>query len=125
KTLVYGLARSGMAASERLAERGDEVVQADRSLGNEDDLALLDGVELLVKSPGVPGEARLVRAARERGVPVWSEVELGYRLLPDTTRIVGVTGTNGKTTTAELLGAIFRAGGRDVAVAGNVGTPLT
>jgi UDP-N-acetylmuramoylalanine--D-glutamate ligase len=55
---------------------------------------------------------------------VWSEVELGYRLLPDA-KFVGVTGTNGKTTTTELLGAIFRAAGRDVAVAGNVGTPLT
>ena len=126
KVLVYGTARSGRAVRERLEERGDGVVLVDRSLGNENDLALLDGVELVVKSPGVPGERPLVRAARERGVAVWSEVELGYRLLaPAGTRFVGVTGTNGKTTTAELLGAIFRAGGRDVAVAGNVGTPLT
>jgi UDP-N-acetylmuramoylalanine--D-glutamate ligase len=124
KTLVYGLARSGLSASERLRERGDEVVQVDRSLGNEDDLSLLDGVELLVKSPGVPGEAPLVVAARGRGIPVWSEVELGARLL-EGARIIGVTGTNGKTTTVELLGAIFRAAGREVAVAGNVGTPLT
>jgi UDP-N-acetylmuramoylalanine--D-glutamate ligase len=124
KALVYGLARSGRSASERLRERGDEVVQVDRSLGNEDDLSLLDGVELLVKSPGVPGEARLVVTARERGISVWSEVEFGARLL-DRSRIVGVTGTNGKTTTVELLGAIFRAAGRDVAVAGNVGTPLS
>ena len=57
-------------------------------------------------------------------MPVWSEVELGFTLLPGS-RFVGVTGTNGKTTTTELLGAIFRAAGRDVAVAGNVGTPLT
>jgi UDP-N-acetylmuramoylalanine--D-glutamate ligase len=120
KALVYGLARSGRSAAERL----DDPVLVDRSLGNEDDLSLLDGVEVLVKSPGVPGEAPLVRAARQRGIPVWSEVELGYRLLPDA-RFVGVTGTNGKTTTTELLGAIFRAAGRDVAVAGNVGTPLT
>src|SRR5262249_8076994 len=83
----------------------------------------LDGIEVVVKSPGVPGEASLVAAARARGIPVWSEVELGYRLLPES-RFVGVTGTNGKTTTVELLGAMFRAGGRDVAVAGNVGTPL-
>src|SRR5207248_3265560 len=66
----------------------------------------------------------LVVIARERGIPIWSEVELGYRLLPES-RFVGVTGTNGKTTTVELLGAIFREAGRDVAVAGNVGTPLT
>ncbi len=124
RTLVYGLARSGRSAAERLAERGDDVVLVDRSLGNEDDLSLLDGIELLVKSPGVPGEMPLVADARARGIPVWSEVELGYRLLPGS-RFVGVTGTNGKTTTTELLGAIFRAAERDVAVAGNVGTPLT
>lgn len=120
RALVYGLARSGRAAIERL----DDPVVVDRSLGNEDDLSLLDGVDVLVKSPGVPGEAPLVVAARERGIPVWSEVELGFTLLPDA-RFVGVTGTNGKTTTTELLGAIFRAAGRDVAVAGNVGTPLS
>ena len=54
---------------------------------------------------------------------VWSEVELGFRLLANP--ILGVTGTNGKTTTSELLGDVFRAAGRDVAVAGNVGRPLT
>ena len=122
---MYGLARSGQTAARRLEERGHDVVRVDRSLGNELDLALLDGADVLVKSPGVPSERPLVTLARERGVPVWSEVELGYRLLPEGTRIVGVTGTNGKTTTVELLGAIFRAAGRDVAVAGNVGTPLT
>ncbi len=120
RALVYGLARSGRAAIERL----DDPVVVDRSLGNEHDVSLLNGVDVLVKSPGVPGEAPLVVAARERGIPVWSEVELGFTLLPSA-RFVGVTGTNGKTTTAELLGAIFRAAGRDVAVAGNVGTPLT
>jgi UDP-N-acetylmuramoylalanine--D-glutamate ligase len=121
-TLVYGAARSGRAAAERL----DDAVLVDRSLGNEHDLSLLDGADLLVKSPGIPGDAPLVAAARARGIPVWSEVELGYRLLADEgARLVGVTGTNGKTTTTELLGAIFRAAGREVSVAGNVGTPLT
>ena len=122
--LYYAFGASGRAAGERLEERGDEVVRVDRSLGNEDDLALLDGADVLVKTPGVPPDAALVRAVRERGVPVWSEVELGYRLLPGA-RFVGVTGTNGKTTTTALLGAIFEAAGRDVAVAGNIGLPLT
>ncbi len=120
RALVYGLARSGRAAIERL----DDPVVVDASLGNEGDLSLLDGVDVLVKSPGVPRETPLVLAAHDRGIPVWSEVELGFRLLPDS-KFVGVTGTNGKTTTTELLGAIFRAAGRDVTVAGNVGTPLT
>jgi UDP-N-acetylmuramoylalanine--D-glutamate ligase len=124
RALVYGLARSGVAASAALERDGVEVVQVDRQLGNEDDLVLLDGVDVLVKSPGVPGEAALIAEAKRRGVPVWSEIELGWRLLAPRP-FVGVTGTNGKTTTVELLGAIFRAAGREVAVAGNVGTPLT
>jgi len=78
---------------------------------------------VLVKSPGVPGEAPLVAAARARGIPIWSEIELASRLLPNP--ILGVTGTNGKTTTAALLGVIFEAAERDVTVAGNIGIPLT
>jgi UDP-N-acetylmuramoylalanine--D-glutamate ligase len=95
-----------------------EVVRADRGLGNDGDVSLLDGVELLVKSPGVPREAALVAEAERRGIPIWSEVELGYRLLG--ARILGVTGTNGKTTTSELLGVML-----DAPVAGNVGRALT
>src|SRR5919197_835094 len=124
RVLVVGMARSGTAAADALEARGVRVVRADRKLGNDDDLSLLDGVDLLVKSPGVPSENPLVVEARVRGIPVWSEVELGYRLLGEPA-LVGVTGTNGKTTTSELLGAIFRAARRDVVVAGNVGSPLT
>jgi UDP-N-acetylmuramoylalanine--D-glutamate ligase len=124
RALVYGLARSGVAAASALERRGVEVERVDRSLGNEADAGLLDRVGLLVKSPGVPGEAPLVEDARRRGVPVWSEVELGYRLLRPRP-FIGVTGTKGKTTTAELIGAIFRAAGRPVEVGGNVGRPVT
>ena len=116
--LVLGLARSGRAAVAALQWRGVEVIAADRALGNDGDLGLLDGVELLVKSPGVPREAPLVAEAERRGTPIWSEVELGYRLLRP--RLVGVTGTNGKTTTTELLGAML-----DAPTAGNVGRALT
>src|SRR3954471_17725331 len=123
RALVLGLARSGRAAVAALERRGVEVVAVDRTLGN-DDPSSLEGAELVVKSPGVPGEHAVVAAARERAIPVWSEVELGYRLLPGNP-LLGVTGTNGKTTTTELLGAILRAGGRPVEVAGNVGTALT
>jgi UDP-N-acetylmuramoylalanine--D-glutamate ligase len=116
--LVLGLARSGKAAVSALERRGVEVVAADRTLVNDGDLSLLAGVELMVKSPGVPREAPLVAEAERRGVEIWSEVELGYRLLRP--RLVGVTGTNGKTTTTELLGAILAA-----PTAGNVGRALT
>ncbi|HST15696.1 MAG TPA: UDP-N-acetylmuramoyl-L-alanine--D-glutamate ligase [Gaiellaceae bacterium] len=122
RILMYGAARSGRAVTSRL----DDAVLVDRTLGNEEDLSLLDGIDVLVKSPGVPGDRPLVVAARERGIPIWSEVELGYRwLAPTGTKFVGVTGTNGKSTTTALLGAIFEAAGRDVAVAGNIGVALT
>jgi UDP-N-acetylmuramoylalanine--D-glutamate ligase len=130
--LVLGLARSGQAAALALRRRGEEVIGVDASpevdvsrlaeagvevhLGTEEE-RLLDGVETLIKSPGVPGEAPLVQAAHARGIPVWSEVELGSRLLGNP--IVGVTGTNGKTTTSELLGVMLGA-----PVAGNVGRAL-
>ncbi|HET7743195.1 MAG TPA: UDP-N-acetylmuramoyl-L-alanine--D-glutamate ligase [Gaiellaceae bacterium] len=138
RVLVEGLARSGVAAAEVLVARGAVVVGHDRDesvetgrlgatgvevhLGREEE-RLLQGIDLVVKSPGVPGEAPLVAGARAHGIPVWSEVELGSRLLESP--LLGVTGTNGKTTTCELLGAIFRAAGRPVEVAGNIGRPLT
>jgi UDP-N-acetylmuramoylalanine--D-glutamate ligase len=125
KALVYGLARSGEAVTARLEARGDEVVRVDRSLANEEDLSLLDGVDVVVKSPGVPGGVLLVAEARRRGIPVWGEMELGFRLLAPGTRVIGVTGTKGKTTTVQLLGAMFRADGRHVVLAGNEHTPLT
>ena len=130
--LVVGLARSGAAAMRLLAAHG-EVVGVDSGEPpdaprlptthvNTDGVALLDGVRTVVKSPGVPREAPVIAAALERGIEVIGEFEIAWRLLPND--FIAVTGTNGKTTTVELLGAIHRAAGRPVAVAGNVGTPL-
>jgi UDP-N-acetylmuramoylalanine--D-glutamate ligase len=130
--LIVGLARSGVAAARMLAARGEVLgVDSGRPEVPADLEAFLesDGVELLeraacvVKSPGVPNEASVIARARELGLPVVGELELAWRLLPN--RVVAVTGTNGKTTTVELLGAIWRAAGLPVAVAGNVGTPLS
>jgi UDP-N-acetylmuramoylalanine--D-glutamate ligase len=137
--VVVGLARSGVAAALALRERGAEVVATDARavdeevrgrLGaagvavrdGEDGVAALDGARTVVKSPGVPQEAAAVAAARERGLEVIGEVELGWRLLPN--EFLGVTGSNGKTTTVELLGHVHRCAGVPVVVAGNVGTPL-
>ena len=121
-----------------LAERGADVVGVDsgrpdgvaglREVGVEvvldaDGLALLDGVRTVVKSPGVPREAPVISAALQRGIDVVGELELAWRAIPN--RFVAVTGTNGKTTTVELLGHVYRTAGESVAVAGNVGTPLS
>jgi UDP-N-acetylmuramoylalanine--D-glutamate ligase len=135
--LVVGLARSGQAAARLLAARGEEVIGADagapdgaerlRDVGVEVNLdgdreALVERAKCVVKSPGVPREAPAVKRALTLGVPVIGELELAWRLLPNA--FVAVTGTNGKTTVAELLGNVYRAAGEPVAVAGNVGTPL-
>jgi len=80
------------------------------------------GVDLLVKSPGVPNESPAVQEALRRGVTLWSEVEFAARFLGN--RVIGITGTNGKTTTTELTGAIFQAAGLSVVVGGNVGHAL-
>ena len=129
--LVVGLARSGIAAAHMLAPYGEvvgvdsgtpEVEGFEAHLGT-DGLELLDRVGTVVKSPGVPREAAVIQAAHARGIPVMGELEVAWRLLPNP--FVAVTGTNGKTTVTELLGAIWRAAARPVAVAGNVGTALS
>ena len=136
--LVVGLARSGQAAARLLAALGGRVRAVDsghpdgaaglRRVGVEvfldaDGIALLEGVRTVVKSPGVPREAPVIAAALERGIDVVGELEVAWRATPN--RFVAVTGTNGKTTTVELLGHLYRTAGEPVAVAGNVGTPLS
>jgi UDP-N-acetylmuramoylalanine--D-glutamate ligase len=138
RVLVVGLARSGKAAAETLLAQGAEVVGFDydetvdvgrlRELGVEVHLGheeekLLQGIDLVVKSPGVPGDTKLVVGATAREIPVWSEIELGARLLPNP--LIGITGTNGKTTTTALLGEIFRAADVPAEVVGNIGRALT
>jgi UDP-N-acetylmuramoylalanine--D-glutamate ligase len=136
--LVVGLARSGQAAARLLAGRREKVRGVDSGhpeeaaglagLGVEvvldvDGVALLEGTRTVVKSPGVPRGAPVIAAALERGIDVIGELELAWRAIPN--RFVAVTGTNGKTTTVELLGHLYRTAGEPVAVAGNVGTPLS
>ena len=87
-----------------------------------DGLAQLEGTHTVVKSPGVPREAAVIAAALEREIEVVGEMELAWRALPN--RFIGVTGTNGKTTTVELLGHLYRSAGEPVTLAGNVGTAL-
>src|SRR5919106_831212 len=138
--LVVGLARSGEAAALALRRRGGEVYGCDAGEVGEDVRARLaaagvavhapsEGVELLaraatvVKSPGVPQEAPVIATARRQGTRIVGELEIGWRLLAN--EFVAVTGSNGKTTTAELIGHVHREARRPVAVAGNVGTALT
>lgn len=142
--LVIGLARSGVAAALLLRSRGAEVVGCDSgpdnlpALGAAAERLREAGVEVhldapgiqlaasaatVIKSPGVSRSAPVVAAALARGVPVMGELELAWRLLPN--EFVAVTGTNGKTTTSEWIGHVHREAGAPVAVAGNVGRPVS
>ncbi len=134
--LVVGLARSGVAAIEALRARGQEVVGVDAGAPSmtgldpvvpvhlgADGLALLPQARAVVKSPGVPRQAPVIAAALAAGIPVLGELELGWRMLDND--FVAVTGTNGKTTTVELIGHVHREAGLAVAVGGNVGTALS
>ncbi len=136
--LVVGLARSGVAAAKALKARGESVFGVDSGspdgLGDLDlagigystgstGVEALDRVATLIKSPGVPVDAEVVAEARRRGISVIGELELGWRLID--AAFVGITGTNGKTTTTELVAHILRTAGRPVHAVGNIGSPLS
>ena len=142
KVLVVGMARSGIGAARLLAQRGALVTVNDskpREELNEGLEALsglpltwrlgcpaqdlLEGMDALVISPGIPVQAPFVQKAKEMGIPVLGEMELAWEYCPGTT--VAVTGTNGKTTTVSLLGEIFRAAGRGGQTVGNIGYPFS
>jgi len=138
RVLVAGLGVSGRAARDALLERGAVVTTVDERAERADVRDVegfvadggLDGVDVVVASPGWPPSNPLLAAAVDRGVPVWSEVELAWRLRVDRPGGRGpapwlaVTGTNGKTTTVGMLASMLRAGGEHAVAAGNVGTPL-
>ena len=139
---MVGLGGSGSAAARVLADEGAQVrVTEERPRAEREARAAeveasgaevlagghrpshLDGAELVVASPGVPERAEVLRWARERRVPIWSELELGARLAR--CPYVGVTGTNGKTTTTEMVAAAMAEAGLDAIACGNVGYPFS
>ena len=147
KILILGLARSGYQAAKLLIKRGNEVYLNDykeedkqdpeqvkelRDLGvnlifggHPDDL-LDNTFDYLIKNPGVPIDHKYVLKARELGIEVINEVEMAYRLLPKSVSMIGITGTNGKTTTTTLTYEIMhKAYGDKVHLAGNIGYPLS
>lgn len=146
KILILGMARSGFEAAKVLIKKGNTVILNDgkpeekmnkeqvaelRELGvtlvfglHPDDL-LDNSIDYLVKNPGVPIKHKYVLRARELGIEVINEVELAYRLLPQDVKLIGITGTNGKTTTTTLTYNILKEAFPDrVHLAGNIGYPL-
>lgn len=142
RVLVLGMARSGIAAAELLLHHGAVPILADQKpeeafgsaldslrgtpcvfrLG-EDPIGLLDEADVLLISPGVPIDAPVVLAAKEKGVAVTGELEMASDLLRG--EMLAISGTNGKTTTTTLVGKIFENAGRVTHVAGNIGYPLS
>jgi UDP-N-acetylmuramoylalanine--D-glutamate ligase len=141
KVLVIGLARTGLATSLFCARHGAIVAATDTRAESELSEAsaklraagvvgqfggyteaILDGQELVIPSPGVPANSDVLKAARGRSIPVWSEIELADRFLHG--RLIGITGSNGKTTTTSLVEHILKNSGFSALLAGNIGTPL-
>ncbi len=141
RVLVVGLARTGVATALFCAARGANVTATDARTENEISEAIAplraSGVrlelgghrgdtlleqDLIIPSPGVPADAPLLQAAREKGVTIWSEVELADSFLRG--RLIGITGSNGKTTTASLIEHILKNAGFSTILAGNIGIPL-
>jgi UDP-N-acetylmuramoylalanine--D-glutamate ligase len=142
KVVVFGLAKSGVAAIRLLLAHGAQVTALDardeatlgevarelkakgvRLVTGPTPPRLLQEQNLVVVSPGVPLALPELKAAREAGVPIWGEIELAWRFLPEV-RFIGITGTNGKSTTTALTGELFNRGGGRTFVGGNLGRPL-
>ncbi len=141
KVIVIGLARTGYAVAKRcrelgarvwVTEMGERLGRAEESrsleaLGVEvdfgpHDIGILEGADLVIPSPGIPPSTAIIKEAKKRGLPVISEIELSSRLT--TQPIIGVTGTNGKTTTTALVVDILRAAGIKSEACGNIGRPM-
>jgi len=141
KVLVLGLARTGRECARFLAQRGASVqvtdVRSEEELKQEmetlaalpiryflggEDPDWLEGVDIIVPSPGVPAENVLLKEGSRRGIKILSEIEFACRFLR--APLVAITGTNGKSTTTTLVGEMLKASGAKVFVGGNIGTPL-
>lgn len=141
RVLVVGLARTGVATALFCAARGAQVTAADsRSEGEIGEVVaklkqagvrlefgghreeLFLEPDLIIPSPGVPADEPHLQAARAKGVTIWSEIELAHRFSKG--RMIGITGSNGKTTTTTLVEHILKKAGLRTILAGNIGTPL-
>ena len=145
KILILGMARSGYEAAKVLATRNNTVILNDggsKDKQNPDHIKELEelGVTLLfdehpddlldtsfdyvIKNPGIAIDHKYVVKARELGIEVINEAEMAYRLLPNDVTLIGITGTNGKTTTTTLTYQMIKESGKRVHLAGNIGYPL-
>ena len=143
KILILGFARSGYEAAKILAKRGNEITVTDKKNDHDEEkireleelgvklvlgdnpIDLIDkSLDYLIKNPGVPINHEFVAKANELNIEVINEVEMAYRLFPEDIKLIGITGTNGKTTTTTLIYEMIKRDGKSVHLTGNIGFPL-
>lgn len=142
KIFILGMARSGYEAAKLLAKHNNTILITDRKEQKEEHINELkklgidihicdDPTDLLdetfdyvIKNPGIKLDHQVVVKAKELGITVTNEVEVAYSFLPSTVKIIGITGSNGKTTTTTLIYEILKTAGKDVYLGGNIGYPV-
>ena len=145
KILVLGMARSGYEACKYLSKHNNTIIlndggsrdkQDDKKVKELEELGITlifdshpddlldDSFDYIIKNPGIRNDHKYVIKAKELGIPVINEAEMAYRLLPDDVTLIGITGTNGKTTTTTLTYEMIKKSGKRVHLAGNIGYPL-
>lgn len=144
KIFILGMARSGYEAAKLLANRGNKIIINDNDanqdenhikelkalgveivLGSHPEGLITSDIDYVIKNPGIKENHEYITKARELNIPVLNEVEMAYMLLPKDITIIGVTGSNGKTTTTTLIYEILKANNLPVVLAGNIGFPLS
>lgn len=144
KIIILGMARSGYEAAKILASKNNEVILNDKNndqdenhvkelkslgvkviLGSHPVDLIDESIDYVIKNPGIKDSHEMIARAKELGIPVINEVEMSYRLLPKDVTIIGITGSNGKTTTTSLVYEILKSAKFPVLLAGNIGFPLS
>ena len=143
KIFIFGMARSGYEAAKFLANYNNEIIVVDGKKQNDahvkeleklgvkvvitdNQIDLLDNsFDYMIKNPGIKYDNPVVLKARNLNIKVINELEMAYKFLPKSVKIIGVTGSNGKTTTVTLIYEVLKAAGKNVHLCGNIGTPLS
>lgn len=141
---ILGMARSGYESAKFFAKRGNKIIINDKNededkkhvkeleelgvkviLGSHPVDLITKDIDYVIKNPGIKDSHEMIVKAKELGIPVINEVEAAYMLLPKDITIIGVTGSNGKTTTTTLIYEILKHAKKSVVLAGNIGFPLS
>ena len=129
KAMIYGLGISGTGAKELLEKEGYEIIVVDdkKAMTSDEALNYLDGIEFFIKSPGIPYN-NFVKEVQKRKIKILDEIEIAYNYMIEKgmkTKIIAITGTNGKSTTTAKISDMLNYAGYKAAYAGNIGRSLS